>query len=122
MLLHRSKFLRTEQLAHLPELVFVWCRGHARDAFLVWVAVAGLEFDEGFHLGAVEGEAGDVDLGADYVFYSAFAVAEGGALEEVHEWGAVAPAVNFDVSFVAEIGTLGCRTSSGRALNDVVLP
>lgn len=93
MLLHRSKFLRTLQLAHLPELVFAWCRGHARDAFLVWVAVAGLEFDEGFHLGSVEGETGEADLDADYVFYSAFAVAETGALEEVHEWGAAAPAV-----------------------------
>ena len=74
--------------------------------FPLWVTVAGLEDDEGFHLRSVEGEAGEADLGADYVFYSAFAVAERGALEEVHKWRAAAPVVDIDVGFVAEIGML----------------
>lgn len=68
---------------------------------------SGIGIRRGIHLGSVEGETGDVDLGAYYVFYSAFAVAEGVTLEEVHEWGAVARAVNFDVNFVAEIGNTG---------------
>lgn len=68
---------------------------------------------------SVEGEAGYVDLGADEVFHAASAVAERGALEEVHEWGAIAATVNVWSVLRQRFSVGEIHTNSGIALSGV---